>query len=115
MNKETILIIDFGSQYTQLITRRVREANVYSEIHPHSISVETIKQMQPKGIILSGGPMSVYDEDAPGLSPGILDLKFPKLGICYGLQLICKETGGKVEPAVDREYGKSVLRIIDDT
>jgi len=115
MNIETILIIDFGSQYTQLITRRVREANVYSEIHPHSISVETIKQMQPKGIILSGGPMSVYDEDAPGLSPGILDLKIPKLGICYGLQLICKETGGKVEPAVDREYGKSVLRIIDDT
>jgi len=115
MNDETILIIDFGSQYTQLITRRVREANVYSEIHPHSITVEKIKQMQPKGIILSGGPMSVYDEGAPSLSTEILELKIPKLGICYGLQLICKETGGTVEPAVDREYGKSVLRVIDDS
>jgi len=115
MNDETILIIDFGSQYTQLITRRVREANVYSEIHPHCITVEKIKQMQPKGIILSGGPMSVYDEGAPSLSTEILELKIPKLGICYGLQLICKETGGTVEPAVDREYGKSVLRVIDDS
>jgi GMP synthase (glutamine-hydrolysing) len=115
MNKETILIVDFGSQYTQLIARRVREANVYSEIHPHTISIAKINQLQPKGIILSGGPMSVYDNGAPKLPKGILDLKIPVLGICYGLQLICKELGGTVEAASDREYGKSILKILDDS
>ena len=114
-NRETILIIDFGSQFTQLITRRIREANVYSEIHPHTISVNEIKAIKPKGIILSGGPLSVYDEGAPEIDKEILNLKIPVLGICYGLQLICINFGGKVEPAVDREYGKAVLRIIDDS
>ncbi len=113
--RETILIIDFGSQYTQLITRRVREANVYSEIHPHTITLEKIKEIKPKGIILSGGPTSVYDDDAPVINKEILNLKIPVLGICYGLQLICKHFGGSVEPASDREYGKAVLRIIDDS
>ena len=114
-NRETILIIDFGSQFTQLITRRIRESNVYSEIHPHTISVDEIKEIKPKGIILSGGPLSVYDEGAPEIDKEILNLKIPVLGICYGLQLICINFGGKVEPAVDREYGKAVLRIIDDS
>jgi GMP synthase (glutamine-hydrolysing) len=110
-HKENILIIDFGSQYTQLITRRVRENNVYSEIHPHTITLSRIKEMNPSGIILSGGPMSVYDEGAPKIDPGILNLGIPVLGICYGLQFISLTLGGKVEPASDREYGKAHLRI----
>jgi GMP synthase (glutamine-hydrolysing) len=110
--KEKILIIDFGSQFTQLITRRVREANVYSEIHSHKITFEEIKQFNPTGIILSGGPMSVYDIDAPDLDERILKINIPILGICYGLQLISKKLGGKVEPAKDREYGKAILNVI---
>lgn len=109
---EKILIIDFGSQFTQLITRRVREANVYSEIHSHKITYDEIKQFNPTGIILSGGPMSVYDADAPDLDERILKVKVPILGICYGLQLISKKLGGKVEPAKDREYGKAIINII---
>jgi GMP synthase (glutamine-hydrolysing) len=114
-NRETILIIDFGSQFTKLITRRIREANVYSEIYPHTISVDKIKEIKPKGIIFSGGPLSVYDEGAPEIDKEILSLKIPVLGICYGLQLICINFGGKVEPAADREYGKAVLRTLDDS
>jgi len=113
--REAILIIDFGSQFTQLITRRIREANVYSEIYPHTISVDKIKELKPKGIIFSGGPLSVYDEGAPVIDKEILNLKIPVLGICYGMQLICSNFGGKVEPAADREYGKAILRIIDDS
>ncbi|MFO7526652.1 MAG: glutamine-hydrolyzing GMP synthase [Ignavibacteriaceae bacterium] len=108
-NRETILIIDFGSQYTQLITRRIREANVYSEIYPHSITLEKVLEINPSGIILSGGPMSVYDKDSPDIDPGILKLEIPVLGICYGLQLICKKLNGKVDPAKDREYGRARL------
>lgn len=113
--RDSILIIDFGSQYTQLIARRIREAHVYSEIHPHTISADEIKSFKPKGIILSGGPMSVYDADAPQIDPAIFKLKIPILGICYGLQLICKNFNGKVEAAENREYGKSVLKTIDDS
>ncbi len=113
--RENILIIDFGSQYTQLITRRVREASVYSEIHPHTITLEEVKKIAPVGIILSGGPMSVYDEGAPSINAEILKLGIPVLGICYGLQLICRAYNGGVEPAKDREYGKAVLRITDDS
>jgi len=113
--RDLILIIDFGSQYTQLIARRVREVKVYSEIHPHTISLDDIKKLQPKGIILSGGPMSVYDDSAPMIDPQIFNLKVPFLGLCYGLQLICKNFGGIVEPANNREYGKSILRITDNT
>jgi len=115
MQRDLILIIDFGSQYTQLITRRVREVNVYSEIHPHTITFEKVKELNPKGIILSGGPMSVYDDSAPAIDPNIFNLKVPILGLCYGLQLICKNFGGTVEAASDREYGKSILRITDNT
>ncbi len=111
IHKENILIIDFGSQYTQLITRRVREENVYSEIHPHTIALSQVKELNPSGIILSGGPMSVYDEGAPKIDPGILKLGIPVLGICYGLQFISLTLGGKVEPASDREYGKARLKI----
>ncbi|MBT8380885.1 MAG: glutamine-hydrolyzing GMP synthase [Ignavibacteriaceae bacterium] len=112
--RDTILILDFGSQYTQLIARRIREAKVYSEIHSHTISIEDIKRIKPRGIILSGGPMSVYDEDVPAINSEIFNINIPILGICYGLQLICKTFNGKVEPATDREYGKSILRTIDD-
>ncbi|MDP2301181.1 MAG: glutamine-hydrolyzing GMP synthase [Ignavibacteria bacterium] len=108
-HSEEILIIDFGSQYTQLIARRVREINVFSVITPHTISIEEIKKRKPKGIILSGGPLSVYDEGAPSIDSEIFDLNIPLLGICYGLQLICSKLGGKVEPADDREYGKASL------
>ena len=110
---EKILIIDFGSQFTQLITRRVREANVYSEIHSHKITLEEAKNFNPTGIILSGGPMSVYDSDAPDLHEEILKINVPVLGICYGLQIISKKLGGKVEPAKDREYGRAILNIIE--
>jgi GMP synthase (glutamine-hydrolysing) len=115
MNRETILIIDFGSQYTQLITRRIREANVYSEIHPHTITATAIRALNPKGIILSGGPMSIYDDGAPTVDPEILRMGIPVLGICYGLQFICKVSGGNVEQAKDREYGKADLQITGDS
>jgi GMP synthase (glutamine-hydrolysing) len=111
MYKEEILIIDFGSQYTQLITRRVREENVYSEIHPHTVTLEFVKKVNPAGIILSGGPMSVYDEGAPQINPEILRLGIPVLGICYGHQFISLSLGGKVVAADDREYGKALLNI----
>ena len=110
--EEKILIIDFGSQFTQLITRRVREANVYSEIHSHKISLQEVKTFNPVGIILSGGPMSVYDSDAPDIDDEILKFNVPILGICYGLQIITKKLGGKVEPAKDREYGRASLNIV---
>lgn len=109
---EKILILDFGSQYTQLIARRIRESRVYSEIHPHTYGIEKIKADRPVGIILSGGPTSVYDEGSPQISDEIFKLGIPILGICYGLQLIAKNFEGKVEPAESREYGKAEL-IID--
>ena len=113
MNHQAILVIDFGSQFTQLITRRIRESNVYSEIHPHTISFEQVNQLKPSGIILSGGPMSVYDADAPDIDLKILQMNIPVLGICYGLQLLCKKFNGQVQPAKDREYGKSNLIITE--
>jgi len=110
-DRETILIIDFGSQFTQLIARRVRESKVYCEIHSHKITIEEIKKLNPIGIILSGGPMSVYDENSPALDNAILELHKPILGICYGLQILCKNLGGTVESAKDREYGKAELNL----
>ncbi|HEY2380353.1 MAG TPA: glutamine-hydrolyzing GMP synthase [Terriglobia bacterium] len=106
---ETILILDFGGQYTQLIGRRIREANVYTEIVPFNTPVEKIKAQHPRGIILSGGPASVYETDAPISDPAIMQLGVPILGICYGMQLIGKEMGGRVEPATQREYGPREL------
>ncbi len=108
---EKILILDFGSQTTQLIARRIREQKVYSEIHPYTMSLEEIKAMQPSGIILGGGPASVYDEDAPISDSGIFDLDIPVLGICYGAQLMMQQLGGRVEKAEKREFGKAELSI----
>lgn len=111
---DTILILDFGSQYTQLIARRVRESNVYCEILPFDTPKEAILARRPKGIILSGGPASVYDEDAPKLSYNLLEVfGCPVLGICYGLQLIASELGGEVRPSSNREYGYARLRVTD--
>ena len=106
---ETVLILDFGGQYTQLIGRRIRDANVYTEIVPFNTPLEKIKMMQPKGLILSGGPASVYETDAPISDPGIFKLNVPVLGICYGMQLMGKQLGGAVEPAKHREYGSREL------
>src|SRR5262245_42457073 len=102
---ETVLILDFGSQYTQLIGRRIREANVYSEILPFNTSLEKILSYRPKGIILSGGPDSVYEPSAPACDPKIFEQGIPILGVCYGMQLLAKDLGGKVQPSNRREYG----------
>jgi GMP synthase (glutamine-hydrolysing) len=110
---EWVVILDFGSQYTQLIARRVREASVYCEIHPFSASFEALAARLPKAVILSGGPSSVYDEGAPALDPRWLQLGVPILGVCYGLQLIAHALGGKVEPASHREYGAADMRVLN--
>lgn len=112
--QELILVLDFGSQYNQLITRRIREMGVYSELHDHEISIEEIKKMNPKGIILSGGPNSVYEEGSFTVDPEIFELGIPVLGICYGMQLMTKLLGGSVERANEREYGKATLNVKSD-
>ncbi len=111
MSRELVLILDFGSQYTQLIARRVRELNVYSEIHPFNLSLEEIRRKQPIGIVLSGGPSSVYDEGAPTVSPEIFGLGVPVLGICYGAQLTAKLLGGRVAGASHHEYGRAHVKV----
>jgi GMP synthase (glutamine-hydrolysing) len=110
-NQEMIVVLDFGSQYNQLITRRIREFGVYSELHPHTITAEEIKEMNPSGIIFSGGPNSVYGENAFGCDERIFELGLPIFGICYGMQLMTMHFGGKVERAKHREYGKAVLTL----
>jgi GMP synthase (glutamine-hydrolysing) len=109
---EKIVILDFGSQYTQIIARKIRELNVYAEIYPFSIDIDTIKSIAPNGIILSGGPSSVYTENAPIPKFDVFSLGVPVLGICYGLQLIAYQLGGEVNKAAKREYGRANL-IID--
>ena len=104
-NKELILILDFYGQYNQLIARRVRECNVYSEIVPFNTSIEKIKAKNPKGIIFTGGPANVYLEDSPKCDPEIFNLGIPILGICYGMQLMTHTLGGEVKRADKREYG----------
>jgi GMP synthase (glutamine-hydrolysing) len=106
-----ILIIDFGSQYTQLIARRVREAHVYCEIHPPSRSVQWIREWKPRGIILSGGPNSVYDDNVPTADPELLRLGTPVLGLCYGMQLMAHLSGGNVTRADRREYGRASVTV----
>ena len=106
-----ILVLDFGGQYNQLIARRVRENHVYCEVHPQSLSLEKIREMAPKGIILTGGPNSVYTEDAVTCSPEIFELGIPVLGICYGSQLMAHLLGGKVETAPTSEYGKTEVTL----
>jgi len=107
-----ILILDYGAQYTQLIARRVREARVYSEIHPPTRSLEWIRNWNPTGIILSGGPNSVYADGAPRAERGLLDIA-PVLGICYGMQLIAYIEGSEVKRAGRREYGRSEVKVIE--
>ncbi len=113
--RESVLVLDFGAQYARLIARRVREARVYSEIVPHDISPEEIRAKGARGIILSGGPASVYAEDAPQCDPEIFNMGIPVLGICYGLQLACKVLGGEVQPARSREYGRRSMSVVDHT
>jgi GMP synthase (glutamine-hydrolysing) len=108
---ERILVLDFGAQYAQLIARRVREQNVYCEIVRHDISIEAVKRHAPKGLILSGGPSSVYEKGAPKCDPGIFELGIPVLGICYGMQLMCEALGGKVASAPAREFGRAEVEI----
>ncbi|USK60216.1 glutamine-hydrolyzing GMP synthase [Peribacillus asahii] len=110
-----IVVLDFGSQYNQLITRRIREFGVYSELHPHTITAEEIKKLNPAGIIFSGGPNSVYDESAFRCDEAIFELGLPIFGICYGMQLMTQYYGGKVEPAQHREYGKAILNVQNDS
>ncbi len=109
--KDRILVLDFGSQYTQLIARRIRERHVYCEIHPYSMDLGAIRAFAPQGIVLSGGPSSVYEEHAPKVDPGVYTLGVPILGICYGLQLMTVQLGGSVEPAAMREYGHALIHL----
>ena len=112
-NHETVLILDFGSQYNQLIARRIREQDVFCKVVPHHISLKSLKEESPKALIFSGGPASVYASKAPSCDPEIFRLNLPILGICYGMQLLGKEFGGKVVPSQKREYGHAEL-FIDD-
>jgi GMP synthase (glutamine-hydrolysing) len=110
-----ILILDFGSQYTQLIARRVREAQVYCEIHPFDIAPERLGEIRPSGVILSGGPSSVYDEGSPMVDPSVFKLGVPVLGICYGMQSLTHALGGRVAGSADREYGSAEVTVSDDS
>ncbi len=110
MKNQTVVVLDFGGQYKELIARRVRQCNVYSVIKPGETPLADIKAMEPIGIILTGGPMSAYDEASPKCDPGLFELGIPILGICYGLQLMCQTLGGKVEKAGVPEYGKIEVR-----
>ena len=112
---DLIVILDFGAQYSMLIARRVRECNVYSEILPYNTPLEELIKKKVKGIILSGGPGSVYDENAPMLDMRIWKSGIPILGICYGMQLMAKDLGGAVKAGKIREYGKAILTIDDHT
>lgn len=111
MKHEKIIVLDFGGQYNQLIARRVRECNVYCEVHPYTMSIDEIKETDPKGIIFTGGPNSVYGDDSPRHSPEIYELGIPVLGICYGAQLMAHQLGGKVETAPVSEYGRTEVDI----
>jgi GMP synthase (glutamine-hydrolysing) len=112
ISDEKVLVFDFGSQYAQLIARRVREQSVYCEIVRHDVSAERVKALAPKGIILSGGPASVYEPGAPHCDPTIFQLGIPVLGICYGMQLICEALGGRVESFPAREYGRAHVEVL---
>src|SRR3954464_12360900 len=110
---EEVLVLDFGGQYSQLIARRIRECGVFSELLPHDIDLERIRERGPKGLVLSGGPASVYADGAPALRRELLDLGIPVLGICDGMQLMVHELGGRVEQAPAGEFGRSQLTLRD--
>jgi GMP synthase (glutamine-hydrolysing) len=109
--RDVVVILDFGSQYTQLIARRVRQCHVYCEIHPYSLPLTTLRSLDPRGIILSGGPASVYEPEAPQVSAEFFQTGAPILGICYGMQLMTHQLGGRVAPAAEREYGHAELLV----
>ena len=109
--QEKVIVIDFGGQYNQLVARRVRECNVYCEIYSYKTDIEQIKAMNPKGIILTGGPNSCYEEGAPTYTKELFELGIPVLGLCYGAQLMMHVLGGKVEKAPVREYGKTEVMV----
>ena len=111
--QEEVVVLDFGGQYSQLIARRVRECGVFSELLPHHVGLDEIRRRQPKGVILSGGPASVYEDGAPALRRELLELGVPVLGICYGMQLIARELGGRVEGAEIGEFGRSELTVAE--
>ncbi|MCK4452022.1 MAG: gamma-glutamyl-gamma-aminobutyrate hydrolase family protein, partial [Anaerolineae bacterium] len=115
MTTEAIAILDFGSQYAQLIARRVREAHVYCELVPWDAPRERVERLSPRGFILSGGPASVYDEGAPTLPDYVLASGLPVLSICYGMQLLAHALGGRVAPAGEREYGPADLDVLHPT
>lgn len=115
VQEETILVFDFGSQTAQLIARRVREQNVFCQLVRHDLSAERVREINPKGIILSGGPSSVYGENSPQPDPAIFDLDIPILGICYGMQLVCRSQGSDVSPGESREFGNTPCQILDNS
>ena len=108
---DEVVVLDYGGQYSQLIARRVRECGVFSELLPHHVGVEEVRRRRPKGLILSGGPASVYADGAPRLEPELLELGIPVLGICYGMQALVLQLGGKVEGAEVGEFGRSQPQI----
>src|SRR6516225_8709614 len=111
-HRDLVLILDFGSQYTQLIARRIREAGVYCEIHPYNVPFATVQRLAPRAVVLSGGPASVYGDGAPRVGPEVFQLGVPVLGICYGLQLTAFLLGGKVERSGEGgEYGRAKVRV----
>ena len=112
MKHDTIIVLDFGSQYTQLIVRRVRETNVYAELFPWNTPEETVMALQPKSFILSGGPASVFEKGAPQIPSYVLESKLPLLGICYGMQALTFSLGGTVAPSREREYGHATLQTV---
>ncbi|GAB5541851.1 MAG: glutamine-hydrolyzing GMP synthase [Sandaracinaceae bacterium] len=111
MERSFVLILDFGSQYTQLIARRIREQHVYCEIQPCTLDIAEIRRLSPSAVVLSGGPASVFEEGAPRVDDGVFELGVPVLGICYGMQLFCHLLGGQVEPASEREYGAATITV----
>jgi GMP synthase (glutamine-hydrolysing) len=113
MQRSLVLILDFGSQYTQLIARRIREQHVYCEIHPCTLSLDRVRAMEPRAVILSGGPASVFEDGAPTVDRGVFELGVPVLGICYGMQLTSHLLGGRVEPSNEREYGAAQIEVCD--
>lgn len=112
--EDLILVLDYGSQTAQLIARRVRDQNVFCQLTRPDLSADRIRELDPKGLILSGGPASVYEEGAPQPDPAIFDLDIPILGICYGMQLICRAEGSRVQPGVSREFGRTPCRLASD-
>ncbi|HCG20696.1 MAG TPA: GMP synthase (glutamine-hydrolyzing), partial [Verrucomicrobia bacterium] len=114
MSRQWIAILDYGSQYTQLIARRIREQQVYSEIIRFDTTAAKLRENPPAGIILSGGPNSVFEEGAPGIDPEIFNLGIPVLGVCYGMQLMSQTLGGRVAPGESREYGKTEMTTTPD-